>query len=55
MICTRCKSCGTINPSVIDRCKWCGSRCVEVKVLDLNSEQVERIRDDTNRYKLKGN
>lgn len=33
MIYTLCKSCNTINSTIIDRCKWCGSRQVEVKAI----------------------
>ena len=32
-IVTLCRSCDTVNRSIIDRCKYCGSQCVEVKYL----------------------
>ena len=41
-IVTLCKSCQTINRTIIDRCKYCGSQRVEVKSID--SELIYRFR-----------
>jgi RNA polymerase subunit RPABC4/transcription elongation factor Spt4 len=32
-IVTLCRSCDTVVRAVIDRCKYCGSRCVETKFI----------------------
>ncbi len=34
MLATLCKSCNTVNMALCDRCRWCGSRSVEVKDVD---------------------
>jgi hypothetical protein len=47
-IVTLCRSCNTIIRATIDRCAYCGSRCVDAKYL--NEESI--IRKD-GRYQLK--
>jgi hypothetical protein len=34
MIATICKSCNTVSRVIIERCKWCGSRCLQTKFVD---------------------
>lgn len=44
-IVTLCRSCDTVYLSVIDRCKYCGSTCVDTKWL--NTEQIKSSRGRT--------
>lgn len=49
MIATVCKSCYTVSQAIVDRCKWCGSKSIEVKSLP----DTAVVKYATNHYVLK--